>query len=653
MAVIAVPARGARLPVLLVTADGEALVVDPAPDVQPYLDAAADRGVRIRRVLDTHVHADHVSGARELARRAGATLHCRTGAGARRPIRRRGGRRRRWRRADAGSRGRQVVALPGHTTDMIGVRIGDEALIGGDSLFLDSVARPDLEAGDDGSAKAARQLTAPSASASLTLPPTMLLLPCHYAGGRLAGPLVRPLGDVRAAVPELDLGEDAFVRQVLAAMPPRPANYLPIIGVNLGDDVEPEAAARLEVGANNCAVNAPRSPSTRRVRSGARHQNGHNVAQPRDSARVRCRPAGSARPAPGRAGSRIARDTTRRRADPRESVTLWPFWCRARARPQRHALARLRARRGTRDVLRGPAPGRRPAVSDSLPGSGSDIFAWNVTGTARLARSRGSGARLSGRSRGSAAGAGWRRRAASGRPATPSSPSCSAPAGRRSRAGGRAGRARPAWRAGTCPRPPGGPGGHSRGKNEPARCSVRKLGASIASCRFMPVVDVAQERVQRPLVLQVTAGRAERQVRLAVAQRQRRRQRRARPLARRERVRVVPVEPEHLAAHRHGKPSPGTTGEPDSQPPLGVAETMLPCRSMMSRWHVSPRVSARYSAHVGSSARGLARSIAVSGMRDHGRARRAARGARRSRRSRPARARATPRRRPAGAASAL
>ena len=117
-------------------------------------------------MLDTHVHADHVSGARELARRAGAVLHLSHPALARgvryaAGVEGVGD-------GDALALGREavhVVALPGHTTDMIGVRIGDEALIGGDSLFLDSVARPDLEAGDEGSAMAARQLTARCASA--------------------------------------------------------------------------------------------------------------------------------------------------------------------------------------------------------------------------------------------------------------------------------------------------------------------------------------------------------------------------------------------------------------------------------------------------------------------------------------------------------
>jgi hypothetical protein len=55
-------------------------------------------------------------------------------------------------------------------------------------------------------------------------------------------------------VPELTLSEQAFVEQVLADMPPRPANYLSIIGVNLGDELDADTASRLEVGANNCAA---------------------------------------------------------------------------------------------------------------------------------------------------------------------------------------------------------------------------------------------------------------------------------------------------------------------------------------------------------------------------------------------------------------
>jgi glyoxylase-like metal-dependent hydrolase (beta-lactamase superfamily II)/rhodanese-related sulfurtransferase len=239
----------------LVASGGDAIVVDPAPQVEPYLAEAAARGVAIRHVLDTHVHADHLSGARELATRAGAALHLSQAALARGV-----------RYADdvapvtdgtaiaLGDVTATVVALPGHTSDMTGVLLGQAALIGGDSVFLDAIARPDLEAGEAGSADAARTLHRTLRERVGPLPDTTLLLPCHYPGGRRDGAVTAPLGTVRDAVPELALDEDAFVAQVLANMPPRPSNYLAIIGVNLGDGLDADAASRLEVGANNCAA---------------------------------------------------------------------------------------------------------------------------------------------------------------------------------------------------------------------------------------------------------------------------------------------------------------------------------------------------------------------------------------------------------------
>ena len=238
----------------LVAGERRALVVDPAPDVAPYLEAADRLGVSVAAVLDTHVHADHLSGARELAERTGATLYVSAAALARgirdpqrfTPVAD-------GERLDVGSDVR-VLALPGHTTDMIGLMVDGRALIGGDSVFADSVARPDLEAGDAGAEDAARQLFQTLRTRVLTLPPETVLLPCHYPGGRVGGPIAPTLAEVRRAIPELDGGEDEFVRFLLSSMPPRPANYEQIIAANLGESSDAEAAARLEVGANNCAV---------------------------------------------------------------------------------------------------------------------------------------------------------------------------------------------------------------------------------------------------------------------------------------------------------------------------------------------------------------------------------------------------------------
>jgi glyoxylase-like metal-dependent hydrolase (beta-lactamase superfamily II) len=239
----------------LVESDGDALVVDPAPDVEPYRVLAERTGTRIVAVFDTHVHADHLSGARELAAAAGARL-CMSGRAMRRgladpeaftPLAD-------GERIQLGSADLRMIALPGHTTDMAGLLVDGAALIDGDSLFAEAVARPDLEAGAAGAAGAARVLHRTIHERILTLPDTTRLLPCHYPGGRRHGPLAPTLAEVRDAVSELRLDEAEFAARVTASMPPRPANHEQIIAVNLGRASPGLDAPRLEVGANNCAI---------------------------------------------------------------------------------------------------------------------------------------------------------------------------------------------------------------------------------------------------------------------------------------------------------------------------------------------------------------------------------------------------------------
>jgi glyoxylase-like metal-dependent hydrolase (beta-lactamase superfamily II) len=238
----------------LVASGGEALVVDPAPDVEAYVDEAARRRARIMHVLDTHVHADHLSGLRPLAAATGAQMHLSTGALARGAaaagvVTVRDGDRIRLGDADV-----RVIGLPGHTTDNVGVVVDGVAVIAGDSLFVDSVARPDLEVGDAGAADAARLLHRTLHERLLPLGDDVMLLPCHYGGGRRSAPVVATLGEVRAATPLVDLDADAFATEVLAAMPPRPQNYLEIIAANLTPTGDDDDVAGLEVGANNCAA---------------------------------------------------------------------------------------------------------------------------------------------------------------------------------------------------------------------------------------------------------------------------------------------------------------------------------------------------------------------------------------------------------------
>lgn len=246
------PGRGCLSYVLV--AGGEALVVDPAPDAGFYADLAAARGARVTAVVDTHLHADHISGARELAAATGASLRMPRASLDRGvelaaqvdPI------------ADGdrlslGGVELRVLALPGHTTDMTGLVAGERLLIGGDSLFAEGIARPDLERGDaEGAAAMARLLHATLHRRVLALGDDAVLLPGHDSPLLRAGAVAPTLAEVRARVPELGLADpDEFARAILAGMPPRPANYVEIIDVNAG---RRPADPDLESGGNSCAT---------------------------------------------------------------------------------------------------------------------------------------------------------------------------------------------------------------------------------------------------------------------------------------------------------------------------------------------------------------------------------------------------------------
>jgi glyoxylase-like metal-dependent hydrolase (beta-lactamase superfamily II) len=238
----------------LVVSGDEALVVDPLRAfADRYVEDAREHGAEVVAVVDTHVHADHVSGVRDVASATGADVLLPAGA------------RERGLDFDAsllsagepltvGDVTLDVVALPGHTTEHLGFRLGD-LLFAGDTVFCESVARPDLERGDDGAAEAARRLYDTIAS----LDDDTVIAPGHFSTARPgeSGAYLARLGDLRERIPTLSLDREAFVERVSGELPPRPANYEEIIAVNLGRDaVDDEESFELELGPNNCAATA-------------------------------------------------------------------------------------------------------------------------------------------------------------------------------------------------------------------------------------------------------------------------------------------------------------------------------------------------------------------------------------------------------------
>jgi len=243
----------------LLVSDGEAAVIDPLRAfTDRYLADADELGADLQHALDTHVHADHISGVRDLAEDgvegvvpAAAVDRGITYADELTTA------------ADGdtfavGEATIEAVSTPGHTTGMTSYLVDDSLLATGDGLFIESVARPDLEEGDDGAPDAARTLYESLQERILPLSDDTLVGGAHFSNVAEAaadGTYTAPLGRLVDEMDALTMAEEEFVDLVLSDMPPRPANYEEIIATNLGQNaVDDEEAFALELGPNNCAA---------------------------------------------------------------------------------------------------------------------------------------------------------------------------------------------------------------------------------------------------------------------------------------------------------------------------------------------------------------------------------------------------------------
>jgi glyoxylase-like metal-dependent hydrolase (beta-lactamase superfamily II)/rhodanese-related sulfurtransferase len=219
---------------------GIAAVVDPRFEIDVYLDLARYTGVRIEHILETHNHADHVSGHGRLAAATGATIHVHRLAdpsydhepfddG--------------W-ELELGAVVVRALHTPGHRPEHTAFALvdrarGDEpwAVLSGDSLFVGDIARPDLAVDRD---EGARGIFASLHEKLLTLPDSCEVWPGHLGGSMCGGPgmdmkVCSTIGYERAhnaLLREPDV--DRFVQRSLATLGPQPPNFQAIVALNRG-----------------------------------------------------------------------------------------------------------------------------------------------------------------------------------------------------------------------------------------------------------------------------------------------------------------------------------------------------------------------------------------------------------------------------------
>jgi len=251
--VIQLRRRGKGCLSYVVGAGNRALVIDPSLDVTQYVRVAAAHGWHISDVLDTHLHADHVSGARSLASATSATLHLSPSEhflydfeplvdGTTIEL------------ANGSGLSVEAVSVPGHTEGSILFQLAGEAIFTGDTLFLESVGRPDLA---DQATSFAHNLYRSLHERVLPLGDDVLVFPAHYGVSveiRAGSFVAKPLGELRQTLPAFTLSEQDFVAWAVANVKDRPPNYQKIVSINEGRSPVTNDATEIELGPNRCAI---------------------------------------------------------------------------------------------------------------------------------------------------------------------------------------------------------------------------------------------------------------------------------------------------------------------------------------------------------------------------------------------------------------
>jgi glyoxylase-like metal-dependent hydrolase (beta-lactamase superfamily II)/rhodanese-related sulfurtransferase len=235
----------------MIISNDEAIVIDASLPVEIYQDVLIKEKLKLKHVIETHIHADHLSRSKQLAESNNVTLHLPapskvnfdfvpvTGTTV----------------FQIGNTGIKVIPTPGHTTESISYLVHDKVLLTGDTLFINGVGRPDLKANDDEAMQRSKMLYQ-SLQKLLILDDDITVLPAHTSQPVEFDhtPIQATVGSIKQNVAMLKLSEEDFANTILQRIPPTPPNYLSIVEKNIKGDYSDIDPVDLEAGANRCAV---------------------------------------------------------------------------------------------------------------------------------------------------------------------------------------------------------------------------------------------------------------------------------------------------------------------------------------------------------------------------------------------------------------
>lgn len=235
----------------LVVSGKEAVIIDASVDVEVYQKIVQEHSLSVKFVIETHIHADHLSRSKQVAEYFGVPIYL--------PIPNKVQFKYKeitdtsqWPIGDIIVK---AISTPGHTLESVSFYIEGEAIFTGDTLFTNGVGRPDLKSSEEESRKKAILLYG-SLQKLLQLPDEVMIFPAHTNSPVAFDNEIisSTIANAKTSIPLLEKSEEDFIAFILKHIPPTPPNYLSIVEKNIKGDYSDINPIDLEAGANRCAI---------------------------------------------------------------------------------------------------------------------------------------------------------------------------------------------------------------------------------------------------------------------------------------------------------------------------------------------------------------------------------------------------------------